>query len=108
MRHPAKARGSRACPWLQQGATVKTRAIPDFRFRGNDGEQSPLRPLRNLRVLYVQALLLFREEFADFGEQLARAEGLGDIAVAARLARFGLVAGERVRGNRDDRHLREL
>src|SRR5271154_2646182 len=44
------------------------------------------------------------QKFADLGEQLARAERLGDITVASRRARLSLVAGERVGGHRDDRH----
>src|SRR5712675_1954013 len=50
-----------------------------------------------LRVLCVKAFL-FREEFADFGEELARAEGLRDIAVATGFPRLGLVAGEGIGG----------
>src|SRR5215471_1271793 len=48
------------------------------------------------------------EELADLGEQLARAERLGDIVVAAGGARLGVVARERIGGDRDDRHLRQL
>src|SRR5260221_3467525 len=46
------------------------------------------------------------EKLTDFGEQLARAEGFGDIAVAAGFPRLRLVAGERVGSHGDDRHLR--
>src|SRR6267143_5439389 len=38
--------------------------------------------LRRIMPISQSSLLRVREEFADFGEQLARAEGLGDIAVA--------------------------
>src|SRR6266446_4675760 len=55
-----------------------------------------------------QASLGIRQEFADFGEELARAEGLGDVAVAAGFAGLGLVARQRVGGDGDDRHLRQL
>src|SRR5215510_8855370 len=54
-----------------------------------------------LRVLRVKAFLSFREELADFGEELARAERLGDIAIAAGGARFRFVAGQRVGGHRN-------
>src|SRR5262249_3828726 len=37
-----------------------------------------------------------------------RAEGLGDIPVAPRRARLGLVAGERIGGDRDDRRPRQF
>src|SRR4051812_15075754 len=56
-----------------------------------------------LRVLCVKAFLL-REEFANFGEELAGAEGFGNIAVATGFAGLGLVAGEGVGGYGDDRH----
>src|SRR4051794_25555399 len=45
------------------------------------------------------------QEFADLGEELARAERLGDVAVAAGFAGLRLIAGQRVGGNGDDRHL---
>src|SRR5215469_8915384 len=69
----------------------------------------PSRPLRLLCALCGKELVfLIREEFADFGEELARAEGFGDIAVAAGGMGLRLVAGERIRGDGDDRHLRQL
>src|SRR5829696_5640523 len=48
-------------------------------------------------------VLRLTQEFVDLGEELARAEGLGDIAVAACSLRLRLVAGEGVGGDRDDR-----
>jgi hypothetical protein len=35
-RHPREKRGSRACPWLEQGATASVLGSLDLRFRGND------------------------------------------------------------------------
>src|SRR5438132_5983290 len=50
---PPRKRGSRACPWPEQGGTADTLAILDSRLRGNDGELSPFassaHPLRPLR-----------------------------------------------------------
>jgi hypothetical protein len=34
---PPRKRGSRACPWREQGATVRTLRPLGSRFRGNDG-----------------------------------------------------------------------
>src|SRR5262249_51844369 len=59
------------------------------------------------RPFAVKGVVL-RKEFTDFGEQLAGAERLGAVAVAAGGARLGLVAGERVGGDGDDRHARQL
>src|SRR5580693_3230968 len=57
---------------------------------------------------FAVKLFLLREEFAHFGEELARAEGFGDIAVATGFPGLRLVAGEGVGGHRNDRHLCEL
>src|SRR5581483_7668607 len=54
------------------------------------------------------APLIRREEFADLGKKLARAVRLGDIAVAAGVARLSLVARQRIGGDGDDRHLADL
>src|SRR5947208_170048 len=51
------------------------------------------------------ALPLSGEELAHFFEKIARAERLGDIAVATRFARFRLVARQGVRRNRHDRDM---
>src|SRR5271170_3437243 len=55
----------------------------------------------------VKRFFSLRQVFADLGQQLARAVGLGDIAVAAGLARLRLVARQRMGGDRDDRHSSE-
>ena len=43
-----------------------------------------------------------RQILAHLGKEIARAEGLGDVAVAAGRARLGLVAAQRVGGDGDD------
>src|SRR5580704_6838676 len=57
---------------------------------------------------FAVKLFLLREEFAHFGEELARAEGFGDIAVATGFPGLGLVSGEGVGSDRDDRYPGQL
>src|SRR5580704_14734484 len=69
---------------------------------------------RHLRVLcessasFAVKPFLLREEFADFGEELAGAEGLGDITVAAGFPGLRLVSGEGVGSDGDDRYPGQL
>src|SRR2546421_12014222 len=53
-------------------------------------------------VRKVFGVPLLRQEFAHHLENLARAERLGDVAVAAGRERLGFVAGQRIRGHGDD------
>src|SRR2546421_12190724 len=52
-------------------------------------------------VRKVFGVPLLRQEFAHHLENLARAERLGDVAVASGRERLGLVAGQRIRGHGD-------
>src|SRR3954469_18559503 len=52
-------------------------------------------------------VLRLTQELVDLGEQLARAEGLRHITIAAGSLRLRLVAGEGVGGHRDDRDVPE-
>ena len=49
-----------------------------------------------------------RQQLADLGQNLPRAERFGQIPVASRRPRLGFVAGQRVRGDGDDRNMTQI